>query len=82
MCDLLVGVRVLLDEGAEALTLLERREVLALQVLDEGHLQSLLVGDRDLDARNLGQAGLGARVEAPLASDELDSSGCPGAAGR
>ncbi len=71
VCDLLVGVRVLLDEGAVAVTLLERREVLALQVLDQGELESLIVGDGDLDARQLGEAGLGARVEATLASDEL-----------
>src|SRR5262245_19919745 len=57
VCDFLVAVAVSLDEQRERLGLFERREIFALQVLDECQLQGVVtLADqcRDaVEARNL-----------------------------
>ena len=72
-------ITVLVDELLVAERLLERVEVGALNVLDDGKLERLLVGDVMNDDRHVVQAGLLRRPPAPLAGDDL--VGLRGAAG-
>src|ERR1044072_14357 len=68
--DLLVGVAVTFAEDPIPLGLLERRQVLALEVLDEGDLERLLVGDVELDDRHLEETGSQGRMVPALAGDD------------
>ena len=51
----------------------ERRQVLALQVLDQRQLEHLGVVDVADDHRQLAQADLDRRLVAPLAGDDLEA---------
>ena len=69
--DLLLRQVELVLQALEGLRLLERRQLLALDVLDEGQLQQLLVGhvaQRDRHAREPGRLR---GAPAPLAGDDL-----------
>ena len=59
-----------LGKSGQALGLLERMEVLAVEVLDQRDLEDLGIRDLDLDAGDLRQPRLERRAEAPLAGDD------------
>ena len=69
---LLVRVAVALGERLQAVGLLERAEVLSLQVLDERDLHRLRIGGIAHDAGDLGQARLDRGPVTPLAGDDLE----------
>ena len=64
-------VAALLRELLQRLRLFERRQVLALQVLDQRQLHHLGVVGLAQDDRQLAQPDLHRRVVAPLAGDDL-----------
>ena len=66
-----MGVIVFLGQGTIAIRLLECREVLSLQVLDERNLEGLLIVDGKLDARDLGQTDGHSRVKSALTRNQL-----------
>ena len=72
--DLLVRVVVALLEGPVAVGLLEGRQVLPLEVLDESDLEKLAVADVHLDARNLRESRLDRGAEAALPGDDREAS--------
>src|SRR5680860_1388014 len=55
--QVLLGIAVAVHESAIALPLLDRVQVLALNVLDDGDLNRFLVGQRADDDRDLVQVG-------------------------
>ena len=68
-----VGLRIVVV-GAElrvAVRLLDRVEIGALDVLDDGEFERLAIADVDDDDRDLVQAGALRRAPAPLAGDDL-----------
>ena len=69
--DLLVRVAEFLLQHVEAFRLFERRQVLALDVLDQRDLELLLVVDVELDGRDLVESGQRRGAEAALAGDDL-----------
>ena len=74
-----VCVSELLLQQHQPFGLFERRQVLALDVLDQGDLQRLLVVDVQLDRRDLVEAGQHRRAVAALAGDDLIVIGPGGA---
>ena len=74
LCHLLLGVAEPFDQFAVAGRLLDRVEVRALHVLDEGELGSLLVAEIAHDDRHRVQAGLLGRPPAALAGDDLEAA--------
>ncbi len=64
-------VAALLRELVQRLRLFERRQVLALQVLDQRQLHHLDVVDLADDDRDFAQPDLDGGVVAPLAGDDL-----------
>ena len=60
------------DEGLQRLRLFERADVLALEVLDEGDLDHLVVRDVADDDRNLGELQPDRGLVAPLAGHDLE----------
>ena len=72
--DHLVRVAEAGRERLEPLGLLERREVFALQVLDESDLGDRPVVDVHLDAGHLLEPHLKARAVAPLARDDHEAA--------
>ena len=69
--DLLVRVAELLLQDVEAFRFFERRQVLALDVLDQRDLELLLVVDVELDGRDLVESRQRRGAEAALAGDDL-----------
>ena len=63
------------DQALIALGLLQRREIPALHVLDQRHLEHFAVGERALQHRHLVQAGELCRAPAPLAGDDFVAVG-------
>ena len=64
-------VAAALRQALQRLGLFERRQVLALQVLDQRELEHLGVVDVADDDRQLPEADLDRRLVAPLAGDDL-----------
>ncbi|MEZ5285448.1 MAG: hypothetical protein R2712_11725 [Vicinamibacterales bacterium] len=64
-------VAAALGQAAQGLGLFERRQVLALDVLDQRELQHLRLVDVPHDDRELREAGLDGGVVAALAGDDL-----------
>ena len=73
--QILLAAGELVDQPAVALRLFQRREVVALDVLDDGELQHLAVGDLALQHRHLMELGDLGRAPAPLAGDDLMHAG-------
>jgi hypothetical protein len=73
VCDFLVGEAEVVGEAFEGLRGFDGVEVLALDVLDEGELQELIVGEVLDDHRDLSEAGYSGSAESALAGDELES---------
>ena len=71
--QVLVRVAAALGQAVQRLGLFERRQVLALQVLDQRELDDLGVVDVADDDRQLAQAGLDRRLVAALAGDDLEA---------
>src|SRR6185436_6665641 len=71
--DLLVRVRVLLLERRVAFGLFDRRQVFALEVLDERDLEELVVRDRHLDTGHLVEARFERGAEPALAGDDREA---------
>ena len=69
--DLLLGEAELVLQAVERLRLLDRVQLLALDVLDEGQLEEVLVRDLAHRDRDRGEAGRLRRPEAPLPRDDL-----------
>ncbi len=69
--DLLLGEAELVLQPVEGLRLLDGVELLPLDVLDEGQLEELLVGDVAHGDRDGGEAGRLRRPQAPLPRDDL-----------
>ena len=69
--DLVLAEAELVDELSVGLRRLERIEVLALEVLDEGELELVAVGELADDRRDAFEAGGLRGPEATLAGDEL-----------
>ena len=69
--EVLLGERELVHQLAIGAGRLHRVEVLALEVLDEGELELLPVGELPNDRRDALQAGHAGCANAPLAGDEL-----------
>ena len=65
-------VAAALGQAVQRLGLFERRQVLALEVLDQRELDDLGVVDLADDDRQLAQADLDRRLVAPLAGDDLE----------
>ena len=72
---LLLGEAEIAGEALVGAGLLDRVEVLALEVLDDGDLHRLLVGDLADDGGDGGFAGALGGEPAALAGDELEASG-------
>ena len=68
---LLVRHRKLIDQPLQALRLFQRIEVFALNVLDQRHGQSRLVGNLADQRRHFGEPGQLRRAPAPLAGNDL-----------
>ena len=69
--DFLLAEPELLDQLAVRLRGLERIEILALEVLDEGDLELLAVGELADDRRDAFETGRLGGTQPPLAGDEL-----------
>ena len=69
--DLVLAEPELLDELAVGVGRLERIEILALEVLDEGELELIAIGELADDRRDPLEAGRLGRTESALAGDEL-----------
>ena len=67
-----MGVAAALGQAVQRLGFFERRQVLALQVLDQRQLEHLGVVDVADDDRQLAQADLDRRLVAALAGDDLE----------
>jgi hypothetical protein len=65
--------RAVVEQPSVGARFVNRVEVLALDVLDEGHLQQLLVGDLADDDRNAQQPGNLCGAPAALAGDDLEA---------
>ena len=72
---LLLGEAEVAGEALEGAGLLDRVEVLALEILNDGDLHRLLVGDLADDGGDGGLAGALRGEPAALAGDELEASG-------
>lgn len=72
--DLLLGHAELVGQAAVGARLLDRVEVFALDVLDEGELEHVGVVDVADDGRNGLQARLARGPQTPLAGDEFEAS--------
>jgi hypothetical protein len=70
--DLSLAVPELLHQAAVGLRLLERGQILALQILDERDLQDLGIAKRPDDDRHFVQSGALRRAPPPLAGDQLE----------
>ena len=68
----------LVEQALIALGLLDRVEVLALEVLDEGGGERVGVAERADEARHLGEAGRLGGAPAALAGDDLEAGGIGG----
>ena len=68
---LVLGEAEVAAQALEGARLLDRVEVLAQQVLDDGHLHGLLVGDVADERGDGGEAGLARGFPAALAGDDL-----------
>src|SRR6185295_14955132 len=71
--ELFLGMRIILDEPPVGLRLLDRIEVLALDILDQGDLERLLVAELADDGGDLVQPRALRRAPAPLAGDDLEA---------
>jgi hypothetical protein len=69
----LLGVAIFLDQPLVGLRLLDRVEVLALDILDQRNLKRLRVGKIAHDRRDLMQLRLLRRAPASLARDDLEA---------
>ena len=69
--DVVLAEPELVDQLAVGLGRLERVEVLALEVLDEGELELLAIGELADDRRDAVEAGRLRGAQPPLAGDEL-----------
>ena len=70
--DFVLGQLEIVDQDPVGLGLLDRVQLLALEVLDERQLEELLVGDVPDDRRDLVDAGALGRPPAALAGDQLE----------
>src|SRR5215471_9362611 len=70
--DIALAPPEFLHEPAVGLGLLERRQILALQVFDQRDLQHLGIAERTNDDRDLVQPGALRRAPAPLAGNQLE----------
>ena len=68
-------------QAVQAARLLERVQVLALDVLDQRHRRRGFVGDVAHQHRHRVEAGQAGGAEAPLAGDDLEAACAVGAAG-
>ncbi len=71
LAERLLGVAVIGDELAIAFRFLDRVEVLALDVLEQGDLERLGIGKIAHDHRHFVESRLLGRAPAPLAGDDL-----------
>ncbi len=69
--DLCLATAELVHQAAVGFRLLQRRQILALQILDEGDLEHLGIAERPDDDRHLVQPGALRGAPAPLAGDQL-----------
>ncbi len=70
--EVLVGIAAARGQALQRLGLFERRQVLALEVLDQRDLEHLGIVDVADDGRQFAQADLDRRLIAPLAGDDLE----------
>src|SRR5438552_2217252 len=77
--DLFLRVTEVVEQALVRRRFLERREVVALDVLDERELEALAIGDLAHDDRHLAESGETRRAEAPLTGDELVAAVAVGA---
>src|SRR6266498_3279561 len=68
--DLLLRVAVTVGETRVALRFFEGMQVLSVEVLDQGDLDDLVLGNVELDAGHFGQSGLHRGSETSLTSDD------------
>src|SRR4051812_46013000 len=73
LAKLLLGVGIIVDEPFIGLGLLDRVEVLALDILDQRDLERLLVAEFAHDGGDFVEPGALRRAPAPLAGDDLEA---------
>src|SRR3954465_6912069 len=69
--ELFLGVAIILDQAAKGLRLRDRVQILALDVLDQGDFQGLLVAERADDRRDFVEPRALRRAPAPFAGADL-----------
>ena len=73
LAQFLLGVAIILDEAAIGLRFLDRVQILALDILDQGDFERLLVAELADDGGDFVQPRLLRRAPAPLAGDDLEA---------
>src|SRR5437764_7206462 len=71
--ELLLGMGIIVDEALIGLRLLDRIEVLSLDILDQGDFERLLVAEFAHDRRDFVQPRPLRGAPAPLARDDLEA---------